>query len=91
MESWERGEALRLYVLEGFGTDVVLSSTYVFDMDVFSRFTDCLVDKEYRYAEPGLFNIRLIGRYGDRLCELEAESAFDSTFLGHFSYLPSPR
>lgn len=77
------GKSVRcdFHVLDDMCVDVVLSNDYLFKMRVFSKHGDCFFDTD---SEEGLFqlcNIRLIGRFGDNLSELEDEYLVDGKIL----------
>jgi hypothetical protein len=68
------GMAVRcdFYVLDNLCVDVVLSNNYLFEFDIFSKYTKYLYDNGTE-EEPQLCNIRLIGQYGKSLDLLEEE------------------
>lgn len=68
------------YVLEDLNVDVVLSSEYVFDLDIYSECSGYLFDVDAGQELLELCHIRLIGRYGGRLNKLEEQSFEDCKY-----------
>ncbi|KAG2415574.1 hypothetical protein HFD88_006765 [Aspergillus terreus] len=67
------------HVLDDLCVDVVLSKNYLFDLDVFSESSEYFFNVNSDDDLFQLFNIRLIGRYGDTLNILEEEYLQDVT------------
>jgi hypothetical protein len=68
-------------VLDNLKADIVLSSQFVFEHNVFSEFEEDIVDTS---LVPGpdfgdIYNIRLISHYSSALQNLEASAIADST------------
>lgn len=73
---WEVGGATvrcDFHVLDALCVDVVLSKDYLFDLNVFSENSEYFFNVDSEDDLFQLFNIRLIGRYGDTLNILEEE------------------
>ncbi|TXB95700.1 hypothetical protein FocTR4_00016012 [Fusarium oxysporum f. sp. cubense] len=77
--SWDKIPCT-LYVLDDLKADIVLSSHFIFEHDVFSQFEEDIVGTS---LVPGrdfgdIYNIRLISHYSSALQNLEASSIADS-------------
>ncbi|KAL4805154.1 hypothetical protein BDV18DRAFT_141998 [Aspergillus unguis] len=73
---WEvGGKTVRcnFHVLDDLCVDVILSKDYLFDLNMFSENGECFFDNNLEEDLSQLCNIRLIGRYGDTLNDLEEE------------------
>lgn len=66
------------YVLDNLPVDVLFSSDFVFDHDIFGKHNASFIHYSSPLAMPELCNIRLIGQYSDDLSNLEDESPVDS-------------
>ncbi|KAK1761642.1 hypothetical protein QBC33DRAFT_605037 [Phialemonium atrogriseum] len=69
----DRATRCDFYVLEDLNVDVVLSSEYVFDLDIYSECSGYLFDVDAGQDLLELCHIRLISRYGGRLNKLEEQ------------------
>ena len=69
----DSGEAVTsdFYILEDLPVDIVLSNEFLFELDVFSRFGEYLVQLDSDFDIAELYPIKLIGIYSDELLELE--------------------
>lgn len=61
------------HVLDDLCVDVILSKDYLFDLNVFSEYSNCFYNTSPEDNFSQLCNIRLIGRYGDALNILDEE------------------
>lgn len=89
---WRFGDSAQevhsdFYVLEDLSVDVVLSSDFIFEFDVFSEFGQFVVDLDSTPDLAEFFNVKLIGKYSKELARLEIESFNDCKL--HI-YLPPP-
>ncbi|KAF5669474.1 hypothetical protein FCIRC_9243 [Fusarium circinatum] len=83
--SWDKIPC-NFYVLDDLKADVVLSSHFIFQHEIFSQFEEDIVDMG---LSPGrgfgdLYNIRLISHYSLALQSLEASSIADMNSPGSF-------
>jgi hypothetical protein len=62
------------YVLKGLPVDVVLSNEFLFHFNAFSRFKSHFLQVDSTTDLAELYPIRYIGRYSDKLQQLEDES-----------------
>ncbi|EMT67635.1 hypothetical protein FOC4_g10005740 [Fusarium odoratissimum] len=84
--SWDKIPCT-LYVLDDLKADIVLSSHFIFEHDVFSQFEEDIVGTS---LVPGrdfgdIYNIRLISHYSSALQNLEASSIADMSSPNSFS------
>ncbi|KAF5550694.1 hypothetical protein FMEXI_3653 [Fusarium mexicanum] len=85
--SWD-GIPCNFYVLEDLKADIILSSHFIFEHEVFSQFEEDIIDTSLM---PGrqfedIYNIRLIiSHYSSALEHLEASSIADMNSPGSFS------
>ncbi|KAL4948177.1 hypothetical protein BDW69DRAFT_189509 [Aspergillus filifer] len=61
------------YVLDNLCVDVILSNDYLFENNIFADCEQCLFDANLEDGLRKLCNIRLIGKYGETLDQLEGE------------------
>ncbi|KAH7217384.1 hypothetical protein BKA60DRAFT_648649 [Fusarium oxysporum] len=78
--SWDK-ITCEFYVLDNLKADTILSSHFIFEHNLFSKFEEDIVDTS---LVPGpdfgdIFNIRLISHYSSALQNLEASAIADST------------
>ncbi|SCO91536.1 uncharacterized protein FRV6_15664 [Fusarium oxysporum] len=84
--SWDK-VTCDFYVLDNLKADIVLSSQFVFEHNVFSEFEEDIVDTS---LVPGpdfgdIYNIRLISHYSSALQNLEASAIADMNSPSSFS------
>ncbi|RKK51922.1 hypothetical protein BFJ67_g5884 [Fusarium oxysporum f. sp. cepae] len=84
--SWDK-ITCEFYVLDNLKADIILSSHFIFEHNVFSKFEEDIVDTS---LVPGpdfgdIYNIRLISHYSSALQNLEASAIADMNSLGSFS------
>ncbi|KAH7161443.1 hypothetical protein EDB81DRAFT_784780 [Dactylonectria macrodidyma] len=65
------------YVVNDLPVDILFSSKFIFEFDLFSKFDHFMVDREQSPTVPGFYNVRLIGKYSPKLAKLEQESNTD--------------
>ncbi|EWY82220.1 hypothetical protein FOYG_14335 [Fusarium oxysporum NRRL 32931] len=84
--SWDK-ITCEFYVLDNLKADIILSSHFIFEHNVFSKFEEDIVDTS---LVPGpdfgdIYNIRLISHYSSALQNLEASAIADMNSPGSFS------
>ncbi|KAF5586665.1 uncharacterized protein FSUBG_12052 [Fusarium subglutinans] len=83
--SWDKIPC-NFYVLDDLKADIVLSSHFIFQHEIFSKFEEDIVDMGLFPARSfgDLYNIRLISHYSSALQSLEASSIADMNSPGSF-------
>ncbi|KAH7259028.1 uncharacterized protein BKA55DRAFT_687316 [Fusarium redolens] len=84
--SWDKIHC-NFYVLDGLKADIILSSHFIFEHDVFSQYELDVVDNSLVPEQDfgDLYNIRLISHYSSALQYLETSSIADMNSPGSFS------
>ncbi|KAJ4017493.1 hypothetical protein NW752_001399 [Fusarium irregulare] len=80
--TWTFGDSAQsvscdLYVLNNLSVDVVLSNTFIFELEVFSKFNHFMTNLDSMPNISEFYNVRLIGKYSAELARLEKESISD--------------
>ncbi|KAH7184789.1 uncharacterized protein B0J16DRAFT_340467 [Fusarium flagelliforme] len=80
--TWTFGDSAQsvscdLYVLNSLSVDVVLSNSFIFELDVFSKFSHFMVNLDSMPDLSEFYNVRLISKYSAELARLENESVND--------------
>ncbi|KAF9875730.1 hypothetical protein CkaCkLH20_06662 [Colletotrichum karsti] len=74
------------YVLENLPADIIFSNDFLFEMDVYSRYEECLIDLESVDDAAELNYLRLIGKFSPELRGIEDLFINDP----HFESRPRP-